>query len=88
MQRGPHFGHKDGVDGAGVPELVGRPGRHDQAVPRLGRDRLPADLKPDVAFEHFESLLLVRMDVLGRDRAAGLNHRLDDHELAVGSAAV
>jgi len=68
---------------ARVPELVRRPGRNGHALARARDDLLPTEAEADGSAQDFEPLLLVRVNVGGRDEAVRLDEGLEHNCLAV-----
>ena len=65
-----------------VPPVVGRTGRHVEALPRL-RDRFaPVDAETHQAAHYLEGLFDGRVDVLPDDGPSGPNVSIDGQQLA------
>jgi hypothetical protein len=62
---------------------VGRAGRDRQRLARGGDGLLAADLEPECARDDREPLLLLGVDVRGRDEPVRLDEGLEDDRLAV-----
>src|SRR5829696_1813570 len=83
LERRPHLADEVRFVVASVPELVSRPGRNGHTLTRTHDDLLRTEPEAEGPAQDLEPLLLVRMNVGGRDEAVRLDEGLEHDRLAV-----